>query len=429
LPEHVSFPVYPASKDLAAFGGMVMNNCAGERTLRYGQMRDFIEQLHMVLADGNLYEFKKLTMPELDQKIAQNNFEGEVYKKIFNLVSDNYDVIKNAKPKVSKNSSGYALWRVWDREKGIFDLSQLFVGSQGTLGIMTDATVRLVKEQPCSKLIALFFNSWDQLPDVVNSLLPYDPESLEAFDDATMRLGIRFMPEIAKKAHMSLFKFAMSFLPEVGIGIRMLGMPKLIVLVELREETQAEIDKKRAGILQTMKKFPKVIVRPLDKKVDDDKYWIIRRESFALLRKHVGDKRTAPFIDDFCILPKDMPSFLPKLLKILKDNGVKANIAGHAGDGNYHIIPLMDMRKASERAKIAKVLKLVVDLIVSYGGTITAEHNDGIIRTPFVEEMFGPEVYKLFEQVKDIFDPKGIFNPGKKVRGSIEYMEKHIAKS
>lgn len=123
-----------------------------------------------------------------------------------------------------------------------------------------------------------------------------------------------------------------------------------------------------------------------------------------------------------------MPKFLPRLLEILKKNGITANIAGHAGNGNYHIIPLMDLSKESERKKIIPVAEEVYDLIIQFGGTITAEHNDGIIRTPFVKKMFGDDVYKLFQSVKDIFDPENIFNPGKKVGGSIEYISSHIVK-
>lgn len=426
LPEHISFPVYPASKQLAAFGGMVMNNCAGEKTLRYGQMKDFVEEISMILADGNEYTFKKINMEELEKKKAQTDFEGEIYRKTHKLISDNYDLIQKAKPNTSKNSAGYALWNVMDKEKGTFDLSKLFVGSQGTLGLFTKVKVRLIKDTPHKKLITLFFKSWDDLPSVVNAMLPFGPESLEAFDDTTMKLGMRFMPEIAKKTGDSFWRFAMRFLPEFFIGVRMFRLPKLVVLVQLAEETQEALDTKAVEVIQTLKKLPVYFHTPKEGP-DSEKYWIMRRESFSILRSHVGDKQTAPFIDDFAIDPEKMPVFLPQLLKILKDNGIKANIAGHAGNGNYHIIPLMDLRKESERAKIIPVSEKVYELIIKYGGTITAEHNDGIIRTPFIEQMFGSEVYSLFKDIKHMFDPENMFNPGKKVGGSIEYIRAHIA--
>jgi FAD/FMN-containing dehydrogenase len=161
-------------------------------------------------------------------------------------------------------------------------------------------------------------------------------------------------------------------------------------------------------------------------KQEAEKFWIMRRESFNLLRQKVKNKQTVPFIEDFCVKPEVLPQFLPKLMAILKENDIKANIAGHAGEGNLHIIPLMDLSKEEERAKIVKVATIVYDLIISYKGTITAEHNDGILRTPYVEKMFGAQVYKLFEKTKAIFDPHNMFNPGKKVGGTLAYMEEHI---
>ena len=209
----------------------------------------------------------------------------------------------------------------------------------------------------------------------------------------------------------------------------MLRLPKLIVMIELTEDSEQEIKRKTNEILLKLKKFNEIQYRILKNEKDEDKYWVMRRESFNLLRQHVRGKRTAPFVEDFCILPERMPEFLPKLLKILKDNKIKANIAGHAGDGNYHIIPLMDLTKESERSKIVPVAEKVFSLIKEYGGTITAEHNDGIVRTPFLREMFGEKIYGLFEDIKKIFDPLDIFNPGKKVGGSKEYINEHIAKN
>ena len=157
-----------------------------------------------------------------------------------------------------------------------------------------------------------------------------------------------------------------------------------------------------------------------------EKYWIMRRQSFQLLRTKVKDKQTAPFVDDICVTTDKLPEFLPKIIQILQDHDIKANVVGHAGSGNLHIIPLMDLSRESERLKIPNAADEIYDLVIKYGGTITAEHNDGIMRTPYVRKMFGGNIYSLFEQVKDIFDPNNIFNPGKKVGGTKEYMESHI---
>ena len=425
LPEHVSMPVYPASKGIAALGGMIMNNCGSENSLRYGQMRNFVEQIDAVLANGREYSFKKLSMDELQTKMQKQDFEGEIYKRTFDLIDKNYNLIKSAKPKTTKNSSGYALWDVYDKEAGTFDLAQLFTGSQGTLGLMTSAEIRVIELKEHKRLVTLFFKNWDALPKTVNKLLPIGAQSMETFDDVTLKLGIRFMPEIAKKTGTNLVKFLFKFWPEFIISLKLGGLPKLIVLVEIAESTDEEADKKVKQVVEALK-GDALHYRVIPDIEEAEKYWTMRRESFNLLREKVKDKQTAPFIDDVCVLPEKLPQFLPKLIKILKKNKIAVNIVGHAGEGNLHIIPLMDLKKESERAKIPLVSNEVYKLVLEYGGTITAEHNDGIIRTPYVRQMFGDDVYKLFEQVKNIFDPHNIFNPGKKVGGTLEYMKEHI---
>jgi len=426
LPNHISLPIYPASKSLAALGGMIMNNCGGEKTLRYGQINNFVNEVVMNLSDGSQYTFKKLNREELDVKLSQTDFEGEIYNKMYSLITENYDVIKNAKPKTSKNSSGYQLWNVYDKEKDTFDLSQLFVGSQGTLGIMSDAKVRLIKTREHKRLVVLFLKEWQGLPDIVNKLLPVGPESMETFDDVTLKLGIRFMPQIAKNLGQSFFSFAIKFLPEVLMGIRMLGLPKLIVLVEIVEDTEEEAILKTKMVKEAMDNM-KVLSRVVDTEEESEKYWAMRRESFALLRKSVKTKKTAPFIEDVCVLPKHLPEVLPQIISVLKQYGINVNIAGHAGSGNLHIIPLMDLSDPAEKSKILDVSDKIYEIIIKYGGTITAEHNDGIIRTPYVVDMFGINVYQIFQKTKNIFDPENIFNPGKKVGGTKEYIKDHMA--
>ena len=431
LAKNLILPCFPASKNLSALGGMIANNCAGERTLRYGKMEKFILEMKVIFSDGNEYAVKPLSKAELWTKMGQGDFEGDIYKKIFNLIEENREVIKQAKPKVSKNSAGYYLWNVLSRAldtgEEIFDLNKLIVGSQGTLGIVTEAKIRLVPEKQHHDMVALFFKSWDELPQVVKAVLPYEPESLETFDKETLKLGLRFMPEIAKRAGSSLFSFALKFIPEALIGARMLGLPKLIVLVEIAEDTEAEVKSKVQNIIKAIKPF-NIWHRVIEKDSEEEKFWVMRRESFNLLREHVHNKKTAPFIEDFCISPEKMPEFLPKALKILKDSGIEANIAGHAGNGNFHIIPLMDLTKKSERDKILVVSDKFYDLVGKFGGSITGEHNDGIIRTPYLDKMYSPKVLELFKKTKEIFDPHNIFNPGKKVNGTLEYLEKHIVK-
>ena len=427
LAKGLLLPCYTASKSLNAIGGMVGNNSAGEKTLNYGKTEDYIKELQVIFADGREYTVRPLTKKELYSKIAQGDFEGDIYKNIFALINENKEDIKKAKPNVSKNSAGYYLWNVWDEEKEIFDLGKLIVGSQGTLGIVTKITLHLVATKKASKLVVVFMKDIKRLGEVVDTILPHHPESLESYDDSTMKLAIKFFPDFLKKKGLwGMMKFMWSFWPEVFM-MTTFGMPKLILLVEFAGEDEKEIDRNAKALLPDLKKFP-FKVRTTSSQSESEKYWDIRRESFALLRKHVKDKHTAPFIDDIIVLPEFLPEFLPKLNTILNKYPITYTIAGHAGNGNFHIIPLMDFSDPQTAEIILDLSEEVYALVLSYKGSTTAEHNDGIIRSPFLSEMFGAKVYGLFEKTKQLFDAKNIFNPGKKVGSTKEYIRNHIIK-
>ncbi len=425
LKQNLILPCYTASKNICAIGGMIGNNCAGEKTLRYGKMENFIESLDVVFSDGIEYAVKPLTKTELDSKIAQNDFEGNIYKGVWDIVIQNKELLAKAKPKVSKNSAGYYLWNVWDDHAQIFDLTKLIVGSQGTLGIVTKANLRLVPVQSKSKLFVIFLRDLTKLSELVNKVLDLKPDSLESYDDATMKLAVKFFPEMLQSMKASNFlKLIFSFIPE-ALMMATGGLPKLILLVEFTGDNEKEIDAKMKMLEQVVKPFgfkTHIAKSP----ADSEKYWTIRRESFNLLRKHVAGRRTAPFIEDIIVNPEHMPEFLPKIRAILDSYNLVYTIAGHAGNGNFHIIPLMDMKDHKNVDVIMEVGEKVYDLVVSYGGSITAEHNDGIVRSPYLPKMFSPEVLMLFRKTKDLFDPKGILNPGKKVGTTLDYFKRHI---
>ncbi len=427
LKEDLLLPCYTASKSLNALGGMVGNNSAGEKTLNYGKTEDYIKELKVVFTDGREYTVKPLNKKELYAKIAQGDFEGDIYKNIYQLINNNKEKIKNAKPNVSKNSAGYYLWNVWDEEKEIFDLTKLIVGSQGTLGIVTSITLHLVEVKKSSKLVVVFMKDVSRLGEIVDTILPHHPESLESYDDATMKLAIKFFPDFLKKKGLwGMMKFMWSFWPEVFM-MSTFGIPKLILLVEFAGGSEKEIDKQARDLIPDLKKF-NFKTRVTTSPTESEKYWDIRRESFALLRKHVKDKHTAPFIDDIIVKPEYLPEFLPKLNAILNKYPITYTIAGHAGNGNFHIIPLMDFSNPDTAHIIIDLSKEVYDLVFKYKGSTTGEHNDGIIRGPFLKQMYGEEIYKLFEETKNIFDAQDILNPGKKVGATMEYLKDHIVK-
>ncbi len=421
-------PSYPASREICAIGGMVANNAGGEKTLRYGKTEHYVERLKAVLSDGNEYELKKLNRDELEKKMKSKGLEGEIYSKIFTLLDKNYDLIQKSKPKVSKNSTGYNVWHVWDKAKSGFDLSKLFVGAQGTLGIITEITFRLVRAESHSGLLVIFLKSLEKLPELVNALLPLKPTSLESFDDHTFKLAVKFFWGFAKSMGAKNFlSLAWKFLPEVWAALTG-GVPKLVVLVEFEANDQYEVDKqiKRAEIV--IKELRNLGIKTFVANTEEraKKYWLMRRESFNLLRQKVKGLKTAPFIDDLIVRPEFLPEFLPKLYEILDRYKFLYTIAGHMGDGNFHVIPLMRLEREEERAKIVPVMDEVYKLVFQYNGSISAEHNDGLIRSPYLRQMYGDEIYRIFEEIKKIFDPQNIFNPGKKVGADLNYALNHI---
>lgn len=422
--QHALLPCYPASRELCTVGGMVSNNSGGEKSLEYGKTENFVTELKVVLSDGNEYIMKPLNRQELDAKMAEDTFEGRFYKQTFELLEANYERVKSAKPNVSKNSTGYNLWDVWDRETGIFDMTKLIVGSQGTLGIVTDIHFKLVPTRPHSGLLVAFMKDLDQLGEVINAVLPHKPASFESFDDVTLWLSIKFLPYFAKTiGWVGVIKLMLSLAPDGLMLLR--GIPKLILMVEFNGETEEEVLQKIQALRKDLKPF-NMAMETDENEAKSKKFWIMRRESFNLLRKKVKDKHTAPFIDDLVVPPQYLPEFLPQLRVIIKKYKLLATIAGHMGDGNFHIIPLMKIEEPAERAKLEPCMREVNELVLRYKGSLSGEHNDGMVRGPWLEQMYGPEVTKLFRETKAIFDPQNIFNPHKKANADWQFSMAHV---
>ena len=369
LEQDAIMPSYPASRELCTVGGMVANNSGGEKSLEYGKVKDFVNELQVVFADGKEYTVKPINKQELDAKIAQNDYEGAIYKKIYDLCEEHYDEIKAAKPHVSKNSMGYTLWEVWDRETGIFNLTKLIVGSEGTLGFVTDIKYRLVPHRPHSGLLVLFMKNTDTLGDVIPKVLESKPATFESFDDQTLWLSIRFMPSFLKLLGWKRFiRLLFTLIPD---GLQLLrGIPKLILMVEFNGDTEAEVREKVHALHRELKGYrARYEINGFEEDPTEgksEKFWVMRRYSFQLLRSKVKDKHTAPYIDDFIVPPPHLVEFLPQLQKIIKKYHLFATIAGHMGDGNFHVIPLMKIEDPKERQKIAPSQKEVNDLVLKY---------------------------------------------------------------
>ena len=425
LAKNLIFASYPASRDLCAMGGIINNNAGGEKSLLYGKTEKYVERIKAVLSDGSVVEFKPLNDSELKEKMKLKTLEGEIYREMYKLITENYETLQNAKPQVSKNSAGYFLWNVYNKEIKVFDLTKLFTGAQGTLGLMLEADLKLVPLHKHREMAVIYVYDMNRLKEIVDVVMPLKPESFECYDDNTLKLGLKFMPEFTKQLGLvGMMQAGMAFFPAFWDMVRGC-MPKLVLQVDFTGDDMEELNKKVAILHEKLKDLTPRVCDAKDNQ--ENKYWLVRRESFNMLRKKVRNLHTAPFVDDFVVDPHDVGEVLEKVTAIFKRYPEFIfTAAGHIGDGNFHLIPLANIENPKVRKAIGEISEEVYKLVLEKKGSTTGEHNDGLVRSPYLEKMYGKQVMKLFEKTKNIFDPQNIFNPRKKIGSSWDYAMNHI---
>lgn len=397
---------YTSSKDICCVGGMLGNNASGERSIKYGATIDNILSVKMVCADGNEYLFTELSESELEQKKSQTDYEGELYRNIYALIDSNYQNIMSAKPKTRKNAAGYGLWNIWNREKKTFNLARLIVGSQGTLGIITSVLVKLVPIKKYSKMVVLPVVSLSGLAKAVKTMVDFEPDVLETYDKHTYELAKVHMPINADRVVW-------------GEGC------ELLLFAVFSEDNDELVSLRAENCFKELvkKDFNPEIIS--DKNIEDS-HFAIRRASYSLLKNHAPKGFLAvPFIEDTIVPIDKYGDFLEKLEQILVDYNMTYTFSGHIGDGSIRLIPLVRCDSSDSTNQIFDLAERVYKLAVSFGGSISVDHNDGIVRTPFLKIMFDSKILDLFKLTKNFFDPKNIFNPGKKVNGTLDFAKKH----
>lgn len=416
----------PASRAINTIGGMVANNSAGEQSLRYGNTDKSVRELKVVLHDGNEYTFKPITKRELDSKMKQKDFEGDIYRQVFGLVEARYDQIKNARPHSHKNSMGYNLWSVWDRETGIFDMTQLFTGSQGTLGIITDIKIAAVPKAKHSGLLLTYVTNVKDLADIIPLVVSHKPATFEGFDDITFNLGIKYFSTFRKQLGLKEWLRQQTWL--LGSVAKLKGhIPNILLMIEFDGEDYTEVNDKIIAMQKALHAKHKNIRTEIEgNEMDSAPFWSIRRAALSLLRNQVHGKYASAFMDDMAVDPRHVPEFFPRVRKIIRKYKLPATIQGHFGDGNFHIIPLMDISDPSEQIKLEPAMRELIEIVLEYKGTMAGEHNDGLVRGPWLPAMFGDDMYKIFKVTKEIFDPNFIFNPNKKTDASWDFSMEHI---
>lgn len=387
-------PPYPSSIDYATLGGAIANNAAGEKTVKYGDTRKYIEGLEVVLADGELVQTTRLSKRDLNRKKGLTNFEGEIYRQLDGLITDNWDLIQQHAelPGVSKNSAGYALSQV-KRKDGSFDLTPLMVGSQGTLGIVTEAIVRLETYIPKTTLMVICFEDLAEADKAVAEILKLQPSALEMVDKHLLETIGRISPNRLK-------------------GLIEPPYPEIVLLCEFDDEHKQSAKAKR---VEKLLKDYKTSYKTSDDYEEQQKLWSIRHSAAALIAYADDELKALPMIEDG-IVPRDrLQEFITSIYALFEKYHLEVALWGHAGDANLHMQPFMDLSKLGDRQKVFKIMDEYYDLVLKLGGSTAGEHNDGRLRGPYLPKVFGEEMYQLFQDVKKIFDPYNMFNPGVKI--------------
>ncbi|MBI2798191.1 FAD-binding oxidoreductase [Candidatus Saccharibacteria bacterium] len=393
-------PPYPASIDFCTIGGAVANNAAGEKTLKYGSTRHWVKALRVVLSNGDVITTSRLNKKELRAKKAQSDFEGHLYREIDAMIEANQKLLHDHNLHVSKNSAGYDLWDV-KRSDGSLDLSQLIVGSQGTLGVVSEATFYTEAYSSKTTLVVGYFESIHKAQEAVQHLMKLQPSALEVVDHHLLEFLQKNKPEQLA-----------GLLPSEEI-------PRIVLLCEF-DDSKPKAQAKKAKAASAIFKHYAHDQRLAVNKDQEDQLWRIRRGAAAVIWTVDGPKKALPIIEDGAVPVEKLGELLEEADKMFAKYKVEVAIWGHAGNGHLHIQPFLDLANLRDRAKLFALTNAFYKLVIKLGGTTCGEHNDGIMRAPYLKALYGADLYKLFEDVKNLFDPNNFLNNQVKIGVSHE---------
>lgn len=412
-------PPYTSSKDICTIGGAIANNAAGPDSLRYGHCADWVESLDVVLKDGKTYTIKPLSLKEFQALIKQKHEYARIAQQVYELIVKNEAEIKRNKPKTKKNSAGYALWNVipegvanFKKGKGVFDLTRLISGSQGTIGIVTSITMRALPIQKNTTLLMVPIFDLAEAADTVVKSLKYNPINVEIFDALTFDLALS-NPDFFKQRLSGVMYYRVMLSMYTTYHVRFARkIPEFTVLITLDEETT---DKTPAAEIAKAISTRTSRARVVSNSIEAEMYWQIRRASYTLSKFQDKNKRPAAFLEDMTVPPENLSKFFMQIKKLFKEFNVNAAVHGHGGNGHFHFYPLLDFTNKTTATLVEKMADAFYDTAIKFKGDICGEHNDGIIRTPYLNKMFTKKMLEVFKETEHIFDPDDIFNPGKKV--------------
>jgi len=381
----------PSSGDMCKLGGMLANNSSGPHTLRYGSVKDNVHALRVCLESTGWLDAHSYPLgdPELERALNAH----PPLRTVLKLVRDHVQIIREKRPTVTKNSSGYNVFGLVDGlDRQVFDLPRLFVGSEGTLGIMSEATLKLVDQPKASATLLIYFRRLEEVGDAVVGLLALSPSALEVMDGNTLDLIGRDRFQIPADA-AALLLVELDARGEEGASQQATRAAAVCRKYHLAAEPAVAIEQEHRETL-----------------------WKARKALYPTLYRYDQRRKPINFVDDVVVRAERLSELIRYLEHFFGERRIPVAIFGHIGNGNAHILPLLDVNDKGDFERMVEGYEAIHETVLSrFGGSICGEHGDGRVRAGFVRRMFGEELYALFVQVKQNLDPAGVLNPGVKI--------------
>ena len=407
-PSGLQFGPDPASANRAAIGGIVSNNSTGSHSICYGMTADHVLDMRVVLSDGSRAHLGPVHAEELDGLACRSGLEGALYRGVRRLVGNtaNRHTILQGTPRHWRRCGGYNLDRLigagssfrWPQDER-FNLAKLVCGAEGTLAVIEDVKLNLVPVPKAKGLGVVHFNSLRDALTAVPIILEVDPSAIELFDN----LGLTLCRGVPKYARL-----VTQFVE---------GSPDCILITEFYGDTRAEVAARIERLGAHLRKHHTGMVVPVLDPARQRDVWTVRMVGLGLLMSIKGDHKPIPFIEDAAVPTAHLADYVKQIGDFCRTLDARVAYYAHASAGCVHIRPLINTKAAAEIAKIPEISAFAVELLKGYGGALSSEHGDGRVRSWMNERFFGSDLYALYKEVKQLFDPQHILNPGNVVDG------------
>ncbi len=387
----------PSTSSRANIGGAMGNNSCGSHSIIYGKTVDQVQQMSVILSDGSPAAFQSLTASQLEGKMGLSNLEGQIYRGIPTIADTAAPEVDRRFPKILRRVGGYNIDRVYSpvTDGPIIDLTQVMVGSEGTLAAVTDAHLKLWDIPKSKGLAILHFHTLRDSMEATVATLEHDVSAVEHIGEI-----------IINQARKSL-----GFSRNIGF---LQGEPTDILVVEMTGENTIEVQSKLTAFEQAIKRDTNTFaVTLLLEPAQQRQVWAMREAGLGLMMNVEGDTKPLPFVEDTAVSPERLPEYVERFDEIVKRHGTEAGYYGHASVGCLHIRPLVNLKKNAGIDTMYQIADEISDLVLEFDGSLSGEHGDGIVRGAWAEKMFGTDLVNHFREVKDLFDPNSIMNPGK----------------